>query len=254
MRQVMKALVLLCSLIGVVHADEPPVPAPDPKTLTKLDTSKLEELFTKATKHYDLGEWDAAIAEFKQLYDLMPDPSFLFNIGQSYRQKGACRDATTAYRSYLRNASDDNRAKAEQFIKDLEPCVKVEEENARRLLPQPPPPPPPPVRPRLLKWGGIAAAGTGIVVVGTAVGFSLRARIAERDLEAQCVSRCTGGEIENFDRKGRSSERAAKVLYVVGGSLLAVGSAMAVYAITRSERVIVQPMANGAVLSFGGGF
>lgn len=229
-------------------------PGAEPPPRTKLDTSKLEALFTKATNDYDTGKWDDAITGFRELYGLMPDPSFLFNIGQAYRQKGACRDATAAYKSYLRNASDANRPRVEQYVKELEPCVKIEEENARRLLPPPPPPPPPPVGPRLAKWGGIAMTGTGVLLVGAAVGFSLRARGAQRDLIAECADGCTGSEVEPFDRKGRDSDRAAKLLYIVGGAMVVTGSTLVVFALTRSERVTVRPTATGAVVLMGGRF
>ncbi len=248
----MKVALVVCLVSATAFADE--APTAEKPALTKLDTSRIEALYNEGTKHYDLGEWDAAIASFRQAYALMPDPSFLYNIAQAYRQKDACRDATAAYKAYLRNAPDEDRAKVEKFIKELESCVKLEEENARRLLPPPPPPPPVRAGPRLMKWSGVVTAGVGVAAVATAVVFSFRARGAEHDLEDRCGAGCNGSEIEALDRKGRDSDRIAKVMYIAGGSLFAAGSAMAVYALTRSERVTVQPTPAGAMVTWGGRF
>jgi len=60
-----------------------------------------DEAMEQARKHYqqgkqsfDLGKWDAAIAEFEEAYKLHADANFLFNLAQAYRRKG--RSATRA--------------------------------------------------------------------------------------------------------------------------------------------------------------
>jgi len=63
-------------------------------------------LYAEGRRHYDLAEWDQAIASFKEAYTAYAEPLFLFNIAQAYRQKGDCAGARTFYKSYLRNATD----------------------------------------------------------------------------------------------------------------------------------------------------
>jgi tetratricopeptide (TPR) repeat protein len=215
--------------------------------LSKIDTKKIEQLFDEGTKHYDLGEWDKAIASFKQAYALMPDPSFLFNLGQAYKQKGACRDASAAYVAYLRKAPDEDRAKVEGFIKELEPCARIEDEKARRLLP------PPRLSPthRKLRIAGLATAGAGMLALGGAVIFVVQSRNAENDLEA-CATRemgCQLGEAREIDSKGRKAERNAKALAIAGGSAIAVGAALVFYTVFRAEYVTATPAPGGAVFS-----
>lgn len=238
----------LCCLLAIAS---PAIADDSTKSLDKVDTSKVEALFAEGSKLYDTGQWDAAITAFREAYRLMPDPSILFNIGQAYRQKGRCRDATAAYKAYLRNASDDNRARVEQLIKELEPCVKIEEENARRLLPPPPAPPPLPAGPtwpRTLRWSGYAAGGLGVALVGAGVLFSLRASKASADFERACADGCAaGGELELIEQRGKDADRNATIFYVAGAASLAIGATLAVIGYRSGERLVVQPAKGGAV-------
>lgn len=238
----MKLALLLCLATSVVHADDKPA-------LTKPDTSKIEALFDEGTKRYDLGQWDAAIASFRQAYALMPDPSFLYNIAQAYRQKHACRDSSAAYKAFLRNAPDEDRAKVEQFIKELEPCVAREEENARRLVPQRVLPAGP-AWPRTLRWSGYATAGVGVALGGAGVLFSLRARRASSDFEEACRNDCEAGtELDKIEQRGKDADRNAKIFYAVGG--VAVVTGVVLWAIGRraEERLTITPTAGGAMAS-----
>lgn len=245
----MNRALLLCLVASPAFADEAP-PPPDKPALTKLDTSRLEALYDAGTRHYDLGEWDAAIAAFREAYGLMPDPSFLYNIAQAYRQKHACRDATAAYKAYLRNAPDEDRPKVEQFIVELAPCVQAEEENARRLLPRPPAPPPVPAGPswpRTLRWSGYAAGGLGVAFTGAGLLFSLRARSASDDFERACASGCQAGpELERIEQRGRDADRNAKIFYAVGGTAIAGGVVLWMLG-HRYERLTITPAGGGAI-------
>src|SRR5689334_23312553 len=57
------------------------------------DAEKARQLFQQGSKYYDLGQFDKAIEAWQQGYDQKPDPGFLYNIAQAYRQK---QDATKA--------------------------------------------------------------------------------------------------------------------------------------------------------------
>jgi tetratricopeptide (TPR) repeat protein len=247
--------VLLCIVESVAFA-QPTDPKPDPKPveakppLSKFDTSKVEAMFDRGTKHYDLGEWDAAIAAFKQAYALMPDPSFLYNLGQSFRQKGACREATAAYKSYLRNAPDDDRGKVEQFVRELDPCVKVEEEKARRLLPPPELSP----RHRTLRRAGLITTGAGMLVLGGASFFAVRAVRTESESERCNTNPCAGSRVIDLDRKGQAAERNALVLGVIGAAVVATGATLYLYTRVRGEYITVTPTGGGGLVTLGHSF
>jgi hypothetical protein len=252
------ALAIVCFAVSAASAQPDPQPADpkpadskpaDAKSLSKFDISKVEALFDQGTKHYDLGEWDAAIAKFKQVYALMPDPSFLFNLGQAYRQKGACREATTAYKSYLRHATDD-RAKVEQFIRELAPCVANEDEKARRLAP------PPQLSPshKRLRRIGLVTGGVGVLALAGSAVFGVRALQAENDLEACNLDPCTGNAAAKIDERGRSSERNALILGVAGGAAFAIGGAIFAYTKWKPEYITVAPTGGGAMVMGGGRF
>ena len=96
-----------------------------------------------ATAAFNLGQYNEAAADFEAAYKVVLDPVLLFNIGQAYRLAGNPEKALTAYRSYLRTASQGatNRKLVEEKIRDLET------EIAAKPVEKPAPTPPPPVAP-----------------------------------------------------------------------------------------------------------
>ena len=81
--------------------------------------------------HYQLGEYNAAIKEFKEAYRLKPDATFLFNIAQCHRQLHEFPEALRLYRNYLRDAQDaPNRLEVEKLIREITPMI--EEEKASK--------------------------------------------------------------------------------------------------------------------------
>lgn len=90
------------------------------------DKAAAKAAYNKGTTKYNLGEWNAAIAHFKTAFEAYPDASFLFNIAQSYRQAGDCKQGAFFYKRYLAIKPDaSNKREVEGFIKDLnEECEK----------------------------------------------------------------------------------------------------------------------------------
>jgi len=64
-------------------------------------TEQARQHYQNGTKSYDLGHWDKAIVEFEKAYELRPDPSFLYNLAQTYRRKGDAKRALDLYKNYL---------------------------------------------------------------------------------------------------------------------------------------------------------
>src|SRR4051812_36799474 len=85
------------------------------------DAEKARQLFQQGSKYYDLGQFDKAIEAWQQGYDQKPDPGFLYNIAQAYRQKQDAPKAIFFYKGYLRNSPKaHNRAEVEQKIAALQ--------------------------------------------------------------------------------------------------------------------------------------
>jgi tetratricopeptide (TPR) repeat protein len=70
------------------------------------------EHLERGRRHYDVQEYDAAIAEFKAGYKIDPHPAFLYALGQAQRQRGDCRSAIRSYQTFLRTSPDERRAAA----------------------------------------------------------------------------------------------------------------------------------------------
>ena len=110
------------------------------------DAEKARELYRQGSKHYDVGQFDKAIESWQQAYDQKPDPSFLYNIAQAYRQKEDAKQAIFFYKSYLRNSPKaTNKAEVQQRIdalqKQLDAGAKSPASPAGPLTPATPPAP-----------------------------------------------------------------------------------------------------------------
>lgn len=98
------------------------------------DMAKAREKFSQGERAYNLGEFDRAVSLFKEAYEAEPDPAFLFNIAQSYRQAGNCKEALFFYKRYLALKQNDTKkplrpevkAEVEQRIIELEECMRRE--------------------------------------------------------------------------------------------------------------------------------
>lgn len=81
----------------------------------------------RGTSHYNLGQFEDAIAEYRRGYEQRADPVFLFNIAQSYRQLGAQEKALFFYRRYLSTyPAALNRHLVEERVAELVPRVERE--------------------------------------------------------------------------------------------------------------------------------
>jgi hypothetical protein len=106
------------------------------------DAEKARQLFQQGSKYYDLGQFDKAIEAWQQGYDQKPDPGFLYNIAQAYRQKQDATKAIFFYKGYLRNSPKaQNRVEVEKKIAELQ---KQLDTGAPPPPTTPPPPTPPP--------------------------------------------------------------------------------------------------------------
>ena len=109
--------------------------------------SEARDAFEEGAASFRLGKYQAAIEAWERGYKLRPDPVFLFNIAQAYRQADDGAHALDYYRSYLAAApAATNRAEVERRIEQLaagtsSPTVASADEGSL-TLPSPSSPPP----------------------------------------------------------------------------------------------------------------
>jgi tetratricopeptide (TPR) repeat protein len=243
---------LVAALVAVVAA-APARAQPDDKT------ARAKALFDEANKHYDLREFPEAIDLFRKAYDLMPDPEFLFDIAQAYRQLHDCRNADEFYRTFLRNRPDaDNRAKVEKFIVDMDACAKQQDaereaERQRKEAQAAVVQPLPPRRRRdhrTLRLAGLGTIGGGLLLTGIAVYFSADAASQSNAIVQACKLGCEATDVAGFDRTGHDDNRNAAILFGVGGAALAAGAGMLLWATFHVdyETITVTPAPGGATV------
>jgi tetratricopeptide (TPR) repeat protein len=193
-----------------------------------------DQLMQKGLRSYAVGQYEEAIAAFRQGYELEPRAEFLYALGQAQRMQGDCHAAAASYRAYLRTSPPERSAATAR--ENLKRCEAL-------LAATPPPvvaPPPvvqpvPPVvqnvpveRPRR-RWyrdvagdvmGGLGVAGlaTGAALWG--VGEAGAKSLADTTQYGQFVVRV--GQADTFER-----ERTAGIV------TLAVGGGLTVAAIVR---------------------
>src|SRR5437763_14279757 len=104
----------------------------------QYDKNAARAAFDRGTRHYNLAEYPKALDEFREAYRNYPEPSFLYNIAQCYRQVGDKPNAIPFYRTYLRETpSAPNRDEVNRLISSLERAV-AEEQMAQANQPVPP--------------------------------------------------------------------------------------------------------------------
>ncbi|MDB4971534.1 MAG: hypothetical protein JWN44_7223 [Myxococcales bacterium] len=103
------------------------------------DKGAARAAFERGTRHYNLAEYGKALDEFREAYRIYPEPSFLYNIAQCYRQVGDKPNAIRFYRTYLRETPNaPNRDEVNRLIATLERAV-AEEQMAKASQPTPSP-------------------------------------------------------------------------------------------------------------------
>jgi tetratricopeptide (TPR) repeat protein len=257
-------LALCLVLIASVASAAPKTGAPAQK--------QAQALFEQGLASYQSGKYQDAITQFKQAYELVDDPVYLFNIAQSYRKVADCTSADDYYRRYLGAAPKaDNQQKVEQWLEELRPCVeqrKQDQEAARKsqeeaerlrrereLADQQRPAGAPSEtmvdRGLPLRIGGIALAGVGAIGLGVGVAYGIKGSNIRSDLDDQCARGCQwdSAEIQAMHEDGKTANTRAKIGYIGGGIALAAGAALYMLGRTRVETVTVTPATGGATVS-----
>jgi tetratricopeptide (TPR) repeat protein len=101
--------------------------------------AQARTLYTSGTTHYNLREYPEALADFKSAYRVHPDPVFLFNIAQCYRQTGDADQAASYYRAFRRELPEAaNRADVDRLINEMDKAAAARRANLPPSGPQAP--------------------------------------------------------------------------------------------------------------------
>lgn len=225
-----KTLVLAIVLLAATAAADP-----DPRAVAAYQEGK--QLFTT-------GQFVDAAARFEAAYAIEPDPVYLYNIAQAYREGKVCAKAVTYYREFLRvvpDPPDPDQVRAD--LREAEVCA-ARQEPVKQDPAQPVPETsvlgtPAPRRMTTLRKIGIGtmAAGGATLVAGIFLG---RAAAALEEERSALCDHCTwtpslAERARDLDRRGARDARYANVCYAIGGAALAAGVVMFVFGRSRPE-------------------
>jgi tetratricopeptide (TPR) repeat protein len=236
-------ITLLCS---VAHAD---------KRASK--DAQARDLYKRGMTHYELGDYDTAIDEFKAAYELTHAPGLLFNLAQVQRMKKDWDQALHSYKMYLRlEPNAPNKGDVEALITDCQKAFDEAEKAKVAPTPVTPPPvvtptpapvlppvvltPPPPRHWKAKVWAGGASLVAGVGLLGGAIVMHLQ---ANSDADKLSTDSMIGTNAWDSARQavyadGESATRIAVALDVVGVALVAAGVVLTTLGVR--ERAVVK--------------
>lgn len=199
----------------------------------KAREERAASLYREAKLHYNLAEYARAIELFAEAYRLTEAPGFLYNIAQSHRLRGDCRNAARFYRNYLRDRpAAPNRSEVEQRIAEMERCPKPKRVQlvppSRAPVESAPETPtvnaPTSSRPdqdsRWQRAAGVTLVGIGTASVLASIWLHLEARDAQGQLDERALA---GGEWSQEDRRLEQRRDRLRAGAVVGYALAGTG-------------------------------
>ena len=102
----------------------------------KADEAKKEQarvFYAEGTKAYNLGNFELAIKNYKDAYNTLPEPVFLYNIAQAYRLAGDFNQALFFYKSFMRNMpTAPNLAEVERRVAEMEAALAQQKSAASK--------------------------------------------------------------------------------------------------------------------------
>ena len=203
--------------------------------------------YERGQAKYNIADFDAAIDEFKQSYELSKAPRLLFNIAQAYRLKKDWERALYFYNTYLRNdPKAPNREDVEARIDEMKQKLDEAQAPPNPTPPTPTPQPPPPLMPVTTSHGpsarrlvivGVTTLGLG--VIAGAVGGGLFG-LANSDANKIAAIVSSNGQwntdARNTYDEGTRSQAAAIALVTVGSVAVATGLVITAIGVRKARR------------------
>jgi tetratricopeptide (TPR) repeat protein len=252
----MKALALVAAL-GLCAATA--------RAATPDEMQEAKQHYDRGMAHYELGEFGAAVDEFKQAYARSQAPGLLFNLAQASRLNKDYEQALHFYRSYLRVRPDaPNRDDVEARIAEIEPIVEVQRKAAAERIASPTPAAAPSVTPssvesramaiarplpsgRGMKIGGVVVGVAGVGILGAGIGLGVASLDAQNKLSSLATQNGSWSPMQaSLYDTGRTDAALATALYVVGGAAVATGVILYAVGYKRDRaRFAVAPLPGG---------
>lgn len=242
-----------------------------PKPPDKATRAKAAAMYEKGSAHYEAGRYSEAIPLFRDAYELVRDPVYLFNLAQSYRKVLDCERASEFYVRYLEEATDADaiqRERVQGWLRELAPCVderktaaetarKAQEaaDRARREADAVRVQQGPTYRTidngRGLRIGGYVAAGLGAVGVGLGIAYGVKGANLRDELATTCADSCNWNDqaLRDKDEAGKRANTLSMIFGITGGVALAGGVALYFVGRSRVEHVQINPTSGGATVS-----
>lgn len=238
--------------------------------LASADSGSPTDLFAEGQRRYTAGAYDAAAALFVRAYALQPDPAYLFNAAQAFRNANRCTKAHEYYTKFLAAVPGaPNAGEIREHLATLEPCAKAE--AAKQEPPAPPkqenivaPPRPETAPGRGKRIAGLASIGVGAVALAGGVFFTARVGKHERSANGLCVrgldgtcpwSAAQSDRLAQYDSLAARDRTRAIASFAIGG--VAVAGGIALYMLGRSahtEGVAIVPTTDGVMAAFARAF
>jgi tetratricopeptide (TPR) repeat protein len=231
---------LLCVLLVAIALPAAAAPVPPPP-----GTDPAREHYERGLAKYNLAEFDAAIVEFKQSYEISKAPRLLFNIAQAYRLKKDYESALYFYSTYLRaDPNPPNLSDVNEKIDEMQRAVDEQRRKAaasagtttttattdgktaagsdRRAA----------RRPMLIAGIALAAVGAGALGVGGGMLGLSSSDAGKLHQVAVAGMPWTAADQAIYD-EGSRAQTAGIVLVSVGGALVIGGGVAAIVALRR---------------------
>jgi tetratricopeptide (TPR) repeat protein len=245
------ASAMLLAQAPLARAENPP--RTTVSTATPEAQAAARDHFPRARALYAQGAYRVAITELEAALALDPDKNLVFNLGVVNEKLGNIDEALRHFRRYVEmDVTEQERAKAESFIKRLEGAkreVKPEDRAKDGTQPPPPPPPPnetpaaPPPHGRIDVLTITAAAITvGAVAVGTI--FGVKATNDNPPTNGPWSSYNAYISDQNQAQNAHREARVSDIAFVVGG-VGAAATALLFFLRTKDPKAQKSPAVGG---------
>ena len=222
------------------------------------EPNEAERLYGEGQTAYDAKRYDEAIAKWERSYELSHLPGLVFNLAQAYRLSGSCTKAVDTYHKFIQlDPSSTERATAEGWIKDIEPCTDKPPPPKKIEVPLVPPKHDVVVhttdRGHGKRVAGVVLGIGGLAILATGAYFGLQAQSLADEVKTACAMGCEWATLESKDADGRRAAQLQYILLGVGAAGLVTSGVVYYLGVrARSTPVAIEPHGNGAVVTWSG--